>query len=539
MKKFISLTKAVMSEGLGILRFKAKNNPKSKLLLFILLIYVVFAVYMQAYNIFESISKYNLVSLALLLIMFLISVFIVVEGIYKSGPLLFKCKDDDLLFSLPVKKVTVLLVRLLKFFIYEFVLNALIVIPILVAYARFEAISVSFVVTNIFALILLPMVPMSIALILGFVISYISSKIRFKNLAQVLLSAGVLIGIYYAMLKIDYIKDYIINNSNSINDIINKIYYPLGLYLNLITDFKILDLFKYIGINLLIYGITVFLLSKIYFKISSDIKEVSHKSKHNNKYIIKVNKPIISLIKKEILTFFKTPVLLLNAGFSLAIYLVFAIYLFVKLDDLMVALASLAGLIGTKVNLITDNLSVGILIILGITSFTSSISSSLISLEGKTINILKTIPIKTSSILLSKVLACLLITSPILLLGDILIFIKLDLSVIEMILLTTLTILIPMVSHFIGILVNLKMPKLDFENAAEVVKQSGAVLVSTLIGLGLAIAIFNLNVSLVTLTTISKEEILIINTLIMTLINSLLFLAFKGIGTKLFNKLSV
>ena len=47
------------------------------------------------------------------------SVMTIIEGIYKSSGLLFNCKDDNLLFSLPINKSTILFIRILKFYLFE------------------------------------------------------------------------------------------------------------------------------------------------------------------------------------------------------------------------------------------------------------------------------------------------------------------------------------------------------------------------------------------------------------------------------------
>ena len=55
--------------------------------------------------------------------------------------------------------------------------------------------------------------------------------------------------------------------------------------------------------------------------------------------------------------------------------------------------------------------------------FMTSITSSMISLEGKSFNILKSLPIKPYNIVKAKVLTDLLIMSPCILIGDLIVFI--------------------------------------------------------------------------------------------------------------------
>ena len=64
-----------------------------------------------------------------------------------------------------------------------------------------------------------------------------------------------------------------------INDLLTSIYFPLGLYINLIIDFKILDLLKIILVNIIHFILFIIIGSKFYFKIISNSKENSIKKK--------------------------------------------------------------------------------------------------------------------------------------------------------------------------------------------------------------------------------------------------------------------
>jgi ABC-2 type transport system permease protein len=109
----------------------------------------------------------------------------------------------------------------------------------------------------------------------------------------------------------------------------------------------------------------------------------------------------------------------------------------------------------------------------------------MISLESKSFNILKSLPIKPFHIVLYKVLTALVIMIPCILIGDIIIFIKFKFNTISILLLLIASILLPAVSELLGILINLKYPKLDATNDTEIVKQSMSSMISVFTGMGL------------------------------------------------------
>ena len=138
---------------------------------------------------------------------------------------------------------------------------------------------------------------------------------------------------------------------------------------------------------------------------------------------------------------------------------------------------------------------------------------------------------------MSKVYSSVLITTPLLILGSLVLFIKFKLSIIESLLLIVLCFLVPLVSHFIGILVNLKYPKLDFENTTEVVKQSAGSFIAVLIGFGLLMTSFIIITNL--LGVINPIVLLLVSTFIYVIINLVLYLILCKKGVKEFNNLSV
>lgn len=110
----------------------------------------------------------------------------------------------------------------------------------------------------------------------------------------------------------------------------------------------------------------------------------------------------------------------------------------------------------------------------------------MISLEGKTIGTLRSLPVKTMTILQAKILSAVIIMVPFLLIGDIVLFVRFDFSWIEMILILLISVLAPLVAETIGLIINLRHPKLNADNDAEVVKQSSSSFIAVMAGMGMS-----------------------------------------------------
>ena len=122
-------------------------------------------------------------------------------------------------------------------------------------------------------------------------------------------------------------------------------------------------------------------------------------------------------------------------------------------------------------------------------------------------------------------------------LGIIILFIRFKVSIIDCILLITLSILIPLISHFIGLIVNLKYPKLDAENDAEIVKQSTSSFVSVMIGM--LLMIISIGFILSVAGTMSSTLILFLSIVIFSIIDILLYLYLVNKSIKDFDNLSI
>ena len=171
-------------------------------------------------------------------------------------------------------------------------------------------------------------------------------------------------------------------------------------------------------------------------------------------------------------------------------------------------------------------------------SLMTSITSSMISLEGKSFSILKSIPIKPIEIVLYKVISALVIMVPFILIGDIIIFIRFKFDLINMFLILITSIIIPFVSELIGIIVNLKYPKLDATNDTEVVKQSMSSMISVFIGIGL-LTITGIGLFKMITVNITNHIIILLFISFYSIIALLLWLLLYKKCDRLFNNIEI
>ena len=533
--KTFSLLKAVLSQDMNMFKYSAKrNSSKLKKTLFpvFLFIMVGIAIGSYAYMISEQLAPVNLTYIMLSMFIMVVTVLTFIEGIYKSQGILFEAKDNDLLFSLPIKKSQILFVRIFKLLLFQYIYNLMFLLPAYVVFIYFEHPGVSFYLLSLLMSFLIPIIPTVISSALGYLVKSSASKFKSKKIMQTLFSSIIFLGIFYLSMNLETFIQDIALKATSINDMLTSIYYPLGLYINLITDFKILDLIKLLLINVVPFALFVWVGSKFYFSIISNSKaaSINKKVNHKNANIIK-RKPIISLARKELKRYFSSPVYMLNTSFGLLLSVIVSIYLCFKGQDIFDMVLENYG--------VTSNLSLPVLFYFFIlfVGFMTSISSSSISLEGKTMNITKSLPIHEKTILNSKILTCFMIELPFILLSNIIFFIKFRPSIFYILLIVILSILTVFLTAIIGLIINLKYPKMNATNDTEVVKQSMSSMISGFIGMGIffgsILAICFLN------SYIKLELLLILHLIIIILISIVLYMILMKWGVKEYRKINV
>ena len=173
------------------------------------------------------------------------------------------------------------------------------------------------------------------------------------------------------------------------------------------------------------------------------------------------------------------------------------------------------------VNLIKDKNA----LLIGLTLLLSCTTSSSISLEGKNLWIVKSIPVDPLKIFFSKINVNFWITF---IPGVISIFIinylfKLGISnlLLNILIISNYAFLV----SILGLIINLHFPYFDWKNEVRVIKQSLAVFLSLTCGLAIGLVFLLCNL---------KLELIII---ILLFINIILFLYLKYVGVKLWSKL--
>lgn len=542
MKKLLSLLKATMSQDMSLFRIKAKNESGARkiVLPIVLSLVVMFSIGSYAAILAEELAPSHLTYIVLTIFIMVTSLLTIIEGVYKSQGILFEARDNDLLFSLPITKSKIFFIRVFKLITFQFLYNSLFMLPAIIVYAMYEKTDVSFYLISLLMLVLLPIIPTILGCILGYIVKGLSSKFKARNIVQVLFTSLILLGIFYVSFNMQGMVANIVQNANSIQEVITKIYYPAGLYINLIQNFNILDLIILLAINIVPAIIFVYVASIFYFKINSKLGEKGNSNKKvvttkSAEKAYRVRTQLSGLIHKEMKRFFSSPVFMVNAGFGMVLMIAVTFALSINFDGMINSMMQGAE-IEVPINEIKNMMPKVFYGFVVFISCMTSMTSSMISLEGKSFNITKSLPVATEKILLSKVLTSNILSIPIILICDVIFFIAFKVAIVDIIFILLASIVMPTLTALIGILMNLKYPKMNATSDTEVVKQSMSSMLSVFIGMFtamLSIAVMIMGSSF-NIDLFVALELLVFSTIIF-----ILWRILKKYGAKRFKEINV
>lgn len=544
MKKLLSLLKATMSQDMSLFRIKARNESRARkiVLPIVLALLVMFSVGSYVAILAEELAPSHLTYIVLTIFIMVTSLLTIIEGVYKSQGILFEARDNELLFSLPITQSKIFFIRIFKLITFQFLYNSLFMLPAIIVYAIYEKTNVSFYLISTVMLVLLPIIPTILGCIFGYIIKGLSAKFKARNIMQVLFTSLILLGIFYVSFNMQGMVANIVQNANSIQEIITKIYYPAGLYINLIQNFNILDLVTLLAINIVPAFVFVYVASIFYFKINSKLGEKGNGNKKvgvakTTEKTYRVRTQLSGLIHKEMKRFFSSPVFMVNAGFGMVLMIAVTFALSINFDGMI---NSMMQGMETEIPIpIGEIKNMMLKVFYGFVIFIScmtSMTSSMISLEGKSFNITKSLPVETEKILLSKVLTSNILSIPIFLICDVIFFIAFKVAIIDIVFILLASIVMPTLTALIGILMNLKYPKMNATSDTEVVKQSMSSMLSVFMGMFVAI----LSIAIMIMGNNYNTNLFVaLELLTFSIITFMLWRILKKYGAKRFKEINV
>lgn len=449
-----------------------KKSPLMKVGIVLLALYVIGAVFAMFGYFFLQICEpfhqigidwlyFAMAGIMAMVLMFIGSVFMTQTQIYEA-------KDNEMLLAMPIKASYILMSRMLMLLAFNAAFELLIMIPAIAVYVSKCSVNVLGVIAGIMLLLALPFFALSISCLVGWLLAVISSRVRNKSLITMIFSLAFLAAYFYAYSQMNSYIQKLIANGDIFAHNIKGYVLPLYWFGEAIAEGKISFMLFALLCELVPFIIIYIILSASFIKIATT-KRGFAKVRYQEKEM-KVETANAALLRKELKHFVSSPMYMLNGALGSVFTIVGGVALIIKKElicNIVEQIPEFSGYIGASV-----------IVALCAIATTNIISAPSISLEGKNLWIIRSMPVSSRNILLSKVKLHLVITLPAMIFTEIVAAAVLDMDWLCRVLVFILPNIVTIFCALFGVVVNLKFPKFDWISETVAIKQSASTMIS-------------------------------------------------------------
>ena len=447
---------------------KMKNNASSFLFAFFIFAIVFGAMGFSYYSSAQQLSEVGKTEYVLVFGLMYATFMVLMMTAYDAQNNYYKNKDYDMLASLPIENYSIITAKYLSSYFVSLFYAFIIAFPAYIVYFIFCPINFVSVLYSLLSIFFIPTFTQLIGSLLAYLINLLTFKIKNKTLVNNILTIIFTVGLvtFIAVANTNFTQSLFTSGVPLwIKIVFPHIYFLFGA----ITTGSFLQFLIFICITLAFACISIGLVSLGFKKINSGgISTTNKKTKRKIKIYYKKNSHISSLIKKETRAFFGSATYMINSIIGPILIVIIAIVLGTYAHNTSTIASSALSQIFISIYICFASM---------FASMCCPTSVSL-SIEGQKLHLLKSLPLSTNTIFISKLLFSWILTVPFILVGDI-IFLSLVPCSAGLVILTILT---PLVSMFafsgLGLLANLKWPKLNWTNETQAIKQGMSLFVT-------------------------------------------------------------
>lgn len=321
-------------------------------------------------------------------------------SVFNTYAALYKANDNDLLLSLPVPVGSILLSRLLGVYLMGLMFSAVVFVPAATVYLCIDF-SVGTLLGCILGMLSISVFVFVLSCALGWVVAKIASKLKRKSFLTVIISLVFIGGYYYVVNNIPTLLMQFTQYTGAIGAGVKNFAYPVYLFGRMSAGNLVsapLPVFGTAALALL----TFYVMSKSFLKLATASSDTVT-AKYNRNARQKASGVFPALLKREFSRFTASPAYMLNCGFGVIIMPIAGILLLIRGAALR---SMLFGLFDSNTGTIAILAAAAVCLV----STMNDMTAPSVSLEGKTLWILRSMPVTTQQILRAKLAMQLLLS---------------------------------------------------------------------------------------------------------------------------------
>lgn len=405
--------------------------------------------------------------------------FSIFGSVFATQNQLYDAKDNNLLLSMPIPPRMILMSRMLPLLVLNLLFTGIVMVPAIVVYAIQVQLSIPGILAQILSVLGITVLSQAIACLFGWLLHLMLSKMN-KSVASMLYMI-LFLGVYFSIYsQANKILASMAANGQAIAATLQTWVWPLYAMGQGCVD-NILSLLLFLLIACGLFAVVYAILS-VTFLHTATMRSKGRSRRKLNLGESRVSSPINAVTGKEWKKFLGCPVYLTNMGLGVILCLVLPVAGIIFRRKLMPILQvpELGGFL-------TQLLPLLICAMIAFLISTMCVSTPSVSLEGKSLWILKSMPLTSKQILLAKLRFHCILTIPVSCLAALVLAITYGCSPVDSILSAVVCGLLSLLCGIIGMVSGLKWARMDYISEAYPCKQSASVLVTMFSMMGVPI----------------------------------------------------
>lgn len=503
MNRILLLTKIFLKSGYEKGNRVSKKKSDSKLVFIILAVCALpmfmFGIGSIVFMMYEALKIVNQEGLLIGLGYNLVSVMIFIFGMMSVISIFYFSKDLAYILPLPFKPHEITIAKLITVLVYQYMLEAMVLVPILGVYGVFSHASIVFYLVGIICFILMPILPLVYCSLVAMLL------MRFTNLSKHKDGFRIVTGLFAILFGVGVsffnqgmsnanaesaqrLANVIGGEKNSLVSGISNLFITskIGTYATIggSSTKVLINLGLFLLINILAVAVFVLVADSLYLKgaVGSSEGFSKRKTLSNEEFekVTNTRTPLAACAWREFWILLRTPAFLLNCISTVVIIPIVLIIPILSQGDIATNINHVREFLrGTDAYQMILVVTFGVVIFLSATNPTAATS---ISREGENVYILKFLPIRFETQIMAKVLVSVLINSVLVVLVLIGLLVV-GASPILVLLIAIISTLVNTLLGMIGVLIDLASPKLVWDDEQKAVKQNFNPLKVMIIGL--------------------------------------------------------
>ena len=380
---------------------------------------------------------------------------------------LYLAKDNDLLLSMPIPPIKIVTARTFSVFIMSLMYSSMITLPTTVIYFIFVPQTVMSVIGSIALILTVALLVFVLSCLLGWVVAKISVKLKGRGYVIVIISLVVVVLYYVLFFKAADIVQNIIKNAAIYGESIKDNAYPFYLFGSM-GEGNALATAIFFGAALVLAALSMYVLSRTFIKVATSLK--SEPTAYGKSKNIAQKSVFSTLLSKEYTRFKTCSTYMLNCSLGTLLLPALGVFILFKTDTVKAVISSIfTAFPGAEIAMFCFAIC--------FIAATNAVTVPSVSLEGKSLWMMSSLPIDPKEPLLAKLALHLILTVPSVVICSVCAAIAIKPGALGTVLIIVLPAVFTLMNAALGLIIGILKPNLNWTREIVPIKQSACIII--------------------------------------------------------------